>query len=165
MGRGDKERIYAIDREYLRVGSCGGEGQKAYVCARARRRWQNPCVEKERKRGGNRKREREGKAEYIRTYVAGNEENRAEGERTRRMQGSSVRGSVVAMGIGGEGYSGTREERVGRCKRTIKFYGSPELYLSSARPRLSSLSRRFSRRRRKLSAGGPDNILLFCPFK
>lgn len=29
-----------------------------------------------------------------------------EGERTRGMQGSSVRGSVVAMGIGGEGYSG-----------------------------------------------------------
>lgn len=46
-------------------------------------------------------------------------------ERERRMQGGSVRGSVVAMGmIAREG-----RERVGRCKRTIKFYGSPELYL------------------------------------
>lgn len=61
-----------------------------------------------------------------------------EGERLVRvreregLQGSSVRGSVVAMGIGGEGQGGgDREERLGRCKRTIKFYGSPELYLSA----------------------------------
>lgn len=73
---------------------------------------------------------------YVRTWQ---KKRGAEGERTRRMQGSSVRGSVVAMGIGGEGYGGTREERVGRCKRTIKFYGSPELYLSSMRPRVCRL--------------------------
>lgn len=78
------------------------------------------------------------------------------------MQGSSVRGSVVAMGIGGEGY-GTGEERVGRCKRTIKFYGSPELYLSSVRPRLSNPSRRFSPRCRKLPRAR-DNILFYPGF-
>lgn len=114
-----------------------------------------------------RTREREGEkgrqSIYGRTW---RKEKRAEGERTRRMQGSSVRGSVVAMGIGGEGYSGTREERVGRCKRTIKFYGSPELYLSSVRPRLSSLSRRdgSSPRCGEHSKSRPDNIPLFYLF-
>lgn len=110
-----------------------------------------------------RKREREGGSEmgrqsiYVRTWQ---KERGAEGERTRRMQGSSVRGSVVAMGIGDEGYGGTREERVGRCKRTIKFYGSPELYLSSARPRLSILCRRCSLHG-KLQA---KTSIIFLPF-
>lgn len=68
----------------------------------------------------------------VRACVAERRRAAGEGERTRGMQGSSVRGSVVAMGIGGEGQGGgDREERLGRCKRTIKFYGSPELYLSA----------------------------------
>jgi len=84
-----------------------------------------------------RERERERRQSiYVRAWQK--EKQARESERMRKMQGSSVRGSVVAMGIGGEGYGETREERVGRCKRTIKFYGSPELYLSSLRPRLSS---------------------------
>lgn len=76
------------------------------------------------------------------------------------MQGSSVRGSVVAMGIGDEGYGGTREERVGRCKRTIKFYGSPELYLSPA----CALVCRLCADGALYATSSPDNILLFYLF-
>lgn len=96
---------------------------RAYVCTGVKKKMAKPM-----------RRERD---IYIYMCVA---EGETSGEGERRMQGSSVRGSVVAMGIGGEGCSGTGEGRVGRCKRTIKFYGSPELYLSSVRPRLSSSS-------------------------
>lgn len=80
-----------------------------YVCTGARSRWQNPCVEREREIQGEERRQ----SIYVRTWQ---NERQAEGERTRRMQGSSVRRSVVAMGIGGEGYGGTRGK--GRSMQT-----------------------------------------------
>lgn len=92
-GNIDKERIRAIDREYLYVGCCGSERQR-FMSAREQ--------EEDGKTHALRGTERDRREGRVYTCVRGRR-RRAEGERTRRMQGSSVRGSVVAMGIGGEG--------------------------------------------------------------
>lgn len=42
-----------IRREFRETGNIC-ERQEAYVCTRARRKWQNPCVERERERGSGR---------------------------------------------------------------------------------------------------------------
>lgn len=96
---GDKEKIHAIDRKYLCIRGQTAARETETPCARARGT--------ESTRRGEREREG-GKVGCVRMRAAEGEVA-GEGERTRGMQGSSVRGSVVAMGIGGEGYGGTRK--------------------------------------------------------
>lgn len=66
-GKTKIRRENLCDRQGIFV-RCGSERQKAYVCTRARRKWQNPCVERER--------EREVTVEYIYMYMAEGETSR-----------------------------------------------------------------------------------------